>query len=681
MNAENPLLDFSGLPRFAEIRPEHVEPAVDALLAENRAGLAQLLAQPGPYTWANLIEPLEAMQDRLNRAWGPVGHLNAVMNSEALRAAYNACLPKLSAYYTEYNQNEALYRATQAIRDGDEFARLDAAQRKVIDDSLRDFRLAGIALPAEKKARYGEIVQELSLLGAKFSEHVLDATQAWSLHLDSENRLAGLPASALGLARQAAAARGLDGWLLTLEFPSYQPVMSYAQDRSLRESLYFAYATRAAGNFPAGAQWDNTAVVGRILELRHELARLLDFPDYAQYSLATKMADDPATVLDFLRDLGARARPQAGREFEELSAFARERLGLEKLEAWDVGYASEQLKQARYAISDEELRPYFPETSVVPGLFQLVEKLFGVSIRAADKVEVWHPDVRAYDIFAADGALRARFYFDLYARANKRGGAWMDSAIARRRTADGLQLPVAYMVCNFTPPVGDDPALFTHAEVQTLFHEFGHGLHHMLTTVDYAAVSGISGVEWDAVELPSQFMENFCWERVTLDLIAGHYRTREPIPEALYERMIAAKNFQSAMITVRQLEFGLFDLRLHREYDPARGARVLELLEEVRDEVAVVRPPAFNRYPMSFSHIFAGGYAAGYYSYKWAEVLSADAFGAFEEAGVFDAETGCRFLTEILEVGGSRPALESFMAFRGRRPEIDALLRHSGIAA
>ena len=681
MNAENPLLDFSGLPRFAEIRPEHVEPAVDALLAENRAGLAQLLAQPGPYTWANLIEPLEAMQDRLNRAWGPVGHLNAVMNSEALRAAYNACLPKLSAYYTEYNQNEALYRATQAIRDGDEFARLDAAQRKVIDDSLRDFRLAGIALPAEKKARYGEIVQELSLLGAKFSEHVLDATQAWSLHLDSENRLAGLPASALGLARQAAVARGLDGWLLTLEFPSYQPVMSYAQDRSLRESLYFAYATRAAGNFPAGAQWDNTAVVGRILELRHELARLLDFPDYAQYSLATKMADDPATVLDFLRDLGARARPQAGREFEELSAFARERLGLEKLEAWDVGYASEQLKQARYAISDEELRPYFPETRVVPGLFQLVEKLFGVSIRAAEGVEVWHPDVRAYDIFGADGALRARFYFDLYARANKRGGAWMDSAIARRRTADGLQLPVAYMVCNFTPPVGDDPALFTHAEVQTLFHEFGHGLHHMLTTVDYAAVSGISGVEWDAVELPSQFMENFCWERVTLDLIAGHYRTREPIPEALYERMIAAKNFQSAMITVRQLEFGLFDLRLHREYDPARGARVLELLEEVRDEVAVVRPPAFNRYPMSFSHIFAGGYAAGYYSYKWAEVLSADAFGAFEEAGVFDAETGCRFLTEILEVGGSRPALESFMAFRGRRPEIDALLRHSGIAA
>ena len=681
MNAENPLLDFSGLPRFAEIRPEHVEPAVDALLAENRAGLAQLLAQPGPYTWANLIEPLEAMQDRLNRAWGPVGHLNAVMNSEALRAAYNACLPKLSAYYTEYNQNEALYRATQAIRDGDEFARLDAAQRKVIDDSLRDFRLAGIALPAEKKARYGEIVQELSLLGAKFSEHVLDATQAWSLNLDSENRLAGLPASALGLARQAAVARGLDGWLLTLEFPSYQPVMSYAQDRSLRESLYFAYATRAAGNFPAGAQWDNTAVVGRILELRHELARLLDFPDYAQYSLATKMADDPATVLDFLRDLGARARPQAGREFEELSAFARERLGLEKLEAWDVGYASEQLKQARYAISDEELRPYFPETSVVPGLFQLVEKLFGVSIRAAEGVEVWHPDVRAYDIFGADGALRARFYFDLYARANKRGGAWMDSAIARRRTADGLQLPVAYMVCNFTPPVGDDPALFTHAEVQTLFHEFGHGLHHMLTTVDYAAVSGISGVEWDAVELPSQFMENFCWERVTLDLIAGHYRTREPIPEALYERMIAAKNFQSAMITVRQLEFGLFDLRLHREYDPARGARVLELLEEVRDEVAVVRPPAFNRYPMSFSHIFAGGYAAGYYSYKWAEVLSADAFGAFEEAGVFDAETGCRFLTEILEVGGSRPALESFMAFRGRRPEIDALLRHSGIAA
>lgn len=679
---DNPLLQFTGLPPFAAIRPEHVEPAIDALLAQNRAELAQLLAQPEAFTWDNLVAPLEELQDRLNRVWGPVGHLNAVMNSDALRAAYNACLPKLSAYYTEYNQNEALYRATQSLRDNSRvWDGLDAVQRKIIEDSLRDFRLAGVALPEDKKARYGQIAQELSQLGAKFSENVLDSTHAFSRHITDVTELAGLPESALALAKQTAQQRGLDGWLLTLEFPSYLPVMNYAEDRRLREAMYAAYATRAAENFPAGAQWDNTATVARILELRHEMARLLDFPDYAEYSLATKMAESAGQVIDFLRDLSRRAKPQAEHEVAELQRFASTELGLDKLESWDVGYASEKLKLRRYSISDEELRPYFPQTRVVPGLFALVERLFGVSIRENHEVEVWHPDVHAYDIFGSDGELRAQFYFDLYARPHKRGGAWMDSAIARRRTRNGLQLPVAYMVCNFTPPVGGQPALFTHGEVETLFHEFGHGLHHMLTKVDYASVSGISGVEWDAVELPSQFMENFCWEREALDLIAGHWQSGEHLPDALYERMLAAKNFQSAMMTVRQLEFGLFDLRLHREYEPARGPRLLELLAQVRDEVAVVQPPAYNRYPLSFSHIFAGGYAAGYYSYKWAEVLSADVFAAFEEAGVFDSNTGRRFLGEILEVGGSRPAIESFKAFRGREPRIDALLRHSGIAA
>ncbi len=677
----NPLLDSADLPPYAAIRPEHVEPAIDRLLADNRADIERLLATDTAYTWDSLIRPLEGLEDRLNKAWSPVNHLHSVLDSEALRAAYNACLPKLSAYSTELGQHEGLYRAYRQIADGAEYARLDPAQRKVIDDALRDFRLSGIALPPEQRARYKDIQQELAQLSAKFSENVLDATQAWTRHLTDEARLAGLPDSARALARQTAQQRGLDGWLLTLELPSYLPVLNYADDRELRREMYDAYCTRASDRGPNAGQWDNGPPMERILALRHELARLLGFRDYTEYSLATKMADSPDQVLAFLADLAGRARPQAQKELDELRDFARDQFGIGQLETWDIGYYSEKLRQHRYQLSQEELRPYFPITRVLPGLFAVAEKLFGMSIRPLDGVEVWHPDVRAHEIVDAAGHRRGRFYLDLYARPHKRGGAWMDGCLARRLTDDGPRLPAAYMVCNFTPPVGDDPALLTHNDVITLFHEFGHGLHHLLTTVNYLPVAGIHGVEWDAVELPSQFLENWCWSREALALLAGHYRTGEPLPEELYRRMLAAKHFQAGIFMVRQLEFGLFDFRLHREFDPARGGRVLEVLDDVRRQVAVIVPPDYNRFANAFTHIFSGGYAAGYYSYKWAEVLSADAFSAFEENGIFDAATGERFRRSVLEVGGSRPALASFVEFRGREPEIEPLLRLSGIAA
>lgn len=677
----NPLLDSADLPPYAAIRPEHVEPAIDRLLADNRADIERLLATDTAYTWDSLIRPLEGLEDRLNKAWSPVNHLHSVLDSEALRAAYNACLPKLSAYSTELGQHEDLYRAYRQIADGAEYARLDPAQRKVIDDALRDFRLSGIALPPEQRARYKDIQQELAQLSAKFSENVLDATQAWTRHLTDEARLAGLPDSARALARQTAQQRGLDGWLLTLELPSYLPVLNYADDRELRREMYDAYCTRASDRGPNAGQWDNGPPMERILALRHELARLLGFRDYTEYSLATKMAGSPDQVLAFLADLAGRARPQAQKELDELRDFARDQFGIGQLETWDIGYYSEKLRQHRYQLSQEELRPYFPITRVLPGLFAVAEKLFGMSIRPLDGVEVWHPDVRAHEIVDAAGHRRGRFYLDLYARPHKRGGAWMDGCLARRLTDDGPRLPAAYMVCNFTPPVGDDPALLTHNDVITMFHEFGHGLHHLLTTVNYLPVAGIHGVEWDAVELPSQFLENWCWSREALALLAGHYRTGEPLPEELYRRMLAAKHFQAGIFMVRQLEFGLFDFRLHREFDPARGGRVLEVLDDVRRQVAVIVPPDYNRFANAFTHIFSGGYAAGYYSYKWAEVLSADAFSAFEENGIFDAATGERFRRSVLEVGGSRPALASFVEFRGREPEIEPLLRLSGIAA
>ena len=677
----NPLLALRGLPPFTAINPEHVEPAIDEVLSDNRAAIARLLDSRQAYTWSNLVEPLEDLANRLRRVWSPVGHMNSVVNSPELRAAYNACLPKLSDYATELGQNERLYQAYQAIADGGEWSRLDIAQKKIIDNALRDFRLSGVALPTDKKARFKVVMQELSNLHAKFEENLLDATNAWHKQIADVRELAGLPAGALGLMAQTAKQRYMEGWVLTLEFPSYIPVITYADNRDLRREMYEAYVTRASDAGPHAGRWDNTPVMEKILALRHESAQLLGFNNYAEYSIAPKMAQSTEQVLGFLTDLAERSLALAKNELEEVRAFAREYHRQNELEAWDIGYYSEKLRQHRYAISKEDLKPYFPEQRVVTGMFQVVNRLYGLDIRELANVEVWHPSVRFFEICDAEGKLRGQFYLDLYARPNKRGGAWMDECISRKFDAKKTQTPVAYLTCNFSPPVGDDPALFTHDEVLTLFHEFGHGLHHMLTKVDYPSVAGISGVPWDAVELPSQFMENWCWQREALDLIAGHYQSGAPLPEDLFHKMLAAKNFQVGMQMVRQLEFSLFDFRLHLEYDPASGPRVYETLNRVRDQVAVMKPPSFNRFPHSFSHIFAGGYAAGYYSYKWAEVLSSDAFAAFEEKGIFDRETGLRFLSTVLEQGGSREPMELFVAFRGREPTIDALLRHSGIAA
>ncbi len=679
---KNPLLDTDGLPRFSAIRPEHVEPAIDELLAGNRARLELVLSRDGPRTWNSVVEPLEDMEDRLVKTWSPVSHLNSVMNSSELRAVYNACLPKLSAYSTEMGQNEELFQAYRAVRERDDFVHLSAAQQRTVDNALRDFRLSGVDLPAKRKRRFKEISSRLLELAAKFEENVLDASNAWEKHVKDVAALRGLPESSLSVARQAAERKGLPGYLLTLDFPSFYAVMGHADDRALREEVYTAFSTRASDQGPHAGRWDNTGVMEEILALRHEKAELLGYANYAELSLATKMADSPVQVLDFLYDLADRARPQAERELQKLQDYGREQHGLDDLQPWDVTWLSEKLRQDRYQLSQEDLRPYFPVDRVINGLFQVVERLYEVGIReVAEQVDTWHPDVQFYEIRDADGSLRGQFYTDLYARPKKRGGAWMDVCRMRRRRRDEVQTPVAYLTCNFTPPVAGRPTLLSHDEVETLFHEFGHGLHHMLTRVDHAAVSGIAGVPWDAVELPSQFMENWCWEREALDLFAAHHQTGEPIPDDLYQRMQAARTFQSAMQMVRQLEFSLFDFRLHADYDPARGARIFETLEEVRDRVAVIRPPAWQRFPNSFSHIFAGGYAAGYYSYKWAEVLSADAFSRFEEDGIFSSEAGRAFLTHILEKGGSEDLMDLYVAFRGREPSIDALLRHSGLAA
>ncbi|MEJ2454035.1 MAG: oligopeptidase A [Candidatus Thiodiazotropha sp.] len=674
----NPLLEMEGLPAFSKITPELIEPAIDQLLAENRDAVKRLLESGQEHDWKNLVEPLELLDDRLSRAWSPVSHMNSVVNNDALRKTYNACLPKLSDYATEMGQNSALcdaYKAVAANREG-----LDAAQNKLLDNALLDFHLSGVDLPAEKKQRFKEISQALSQLTTKFEENLLDATNAWSKLITDENELAGLPDSALALAAQTARQRDhQEGWLLTLDFPSYLPVMTYADNRELRHEVYEAYATRASDQGPHAGEWDNTEVMEQILALRHEQAQLLGFANYAERSLARKMARTTDEVIHFLNDLAIRSRPQAQRELDELLAYAEDKHGMTELQAWDIGYYAEKLRQERYDISQEMLKPYFPETRVIPGMFAVVERLYGITITEIEGVDTWHPDVRFYEIRDHDNRLRGQFYLDLYARPKKRGGAWMDDCASRFVTDAVDQIPVAYLTCNFSPPVDGEPSLLTHDEVETLFHEFGHGLHHLLTRIDYPAVAGISGVAWDAVELPSQFMENWCWEKEALDLISGHVETGEPIPDDLYRRMKEAKNFQSAMMMVRQLEFSLFDFRIHLEYDPAKGGRIYEILDQVRELVAVIRPPAWNRFPHGFSHIFAGGYAAGYYSYKWAEVLSADAFSLFEERGIFDTEAGRAFLHEILEQGGSKDAMKLFVAFRGREPEIEPLLRHSGI--
>jgi oligopeptidase A len=670
---DNPLLDFSGLPRFAQIKPAHIAPAIDALLAEARAAVAHAeLASPA---WEAFVTPLEDANERLGRAWGLVAHLHAVLDSPELRAAYNANLPKVTQYWTELGQNLALFEKYRALRAAPAFAALSRERQRIVDNALRDFRLGGAELAPERKLRYAQIQDELARLGAKFAENLLDATNAWSLVVEDERRLAGLPADALEAARQPEGR----GWKFTLHMPSYLPLMQYADDRALREEMYRASATRAAefGN----PELDNTPIIARLLPLRHEAARLLGYANYADVSLVAKMADSPAQVLGFLEDLAVRARPHAERDLDELRAFAREALGLDRLEAWDIGYVSEKLRQKRYAFSDQEVKQYFPEDAVLAGMFRLVERLYDVRIQPAS-APVWHEDVRFFDLRDARGALVGQFYTDLYARDTKRGGAWMDDARGRRRLDGAVQTPVAYLNCNFPRPVGGKPALFTHDDVLTLFHEFGHCLHHLLTRVDELGVSGIAGVEWDAVELPSQFMENFCWERDVLAHMTRHVDTGEALPRALFDKMLAAKNFQSGLAMLRQIEFSVFDMRLHCDFDPAARRSALELLQEVRAQVAVMIPPDYNRFPNSFSHIFGGGYAAGYYSYKWAEVLSADAYGAFEESrSVTDAQTGARFRDEILAVGGSRPAAESFRAFRGREPDVAALLRHNGMIA
>lgn len=677
----NPLLESHELPAFGRITADIVEPAVDTVLADARAGLEDLLAANERYTWNNLVAPLEAHLDRIARVWAPVRHLHAVASTDELRAVYNRCLPKISHFYTELGQHQALHAAYRQIAEGPECQQLDETRRKAIDDALRDFRLGGVDLHEHQRQRFAAIEAELAELETRFEENVLDATQAWSKRVLNEQDLSGMGPESRGMARAAAERAGEDGWLLTLDFPLYYAVMTTADDRELRREVYDAWTTRASDQGPHGGRWDNGSVMTRILALRQEKARLLGFENYAELSLATKMVRRPDEVLGFLNDLAGRALPAGRAEIEEVRSFAAERLGIDDLQAWDIAYAADKLKQDRFAISDEALKPYFPAPRVVDGLFRVVGQLYGLSFEAVPEVEVWHPDVSYYRLLDADGQERGGFYLDLYARPDKRGGAWMDECVTRMRREDGLQKPVAFLTCNLSPPVGDRPALFTHDEVLTLFHEFGHGLHHLMTLVDVPSLAGISGVEWDAVELPSQLMENWCWERESLDLIASHVDTGAPLPDDLLEPLRSSRNFHAALALLRQVEFSLFDFRLHCELQEPAIEDIQALLTEVRDSVAVVRPPEYNRFAHGFGHIFAGGYAAGYYSYKWAEILSADAFGAFEESGVLDRSTGERFLHAFLERGGSRPALDSFRDFRGREPDSSALLRQSGLAA
>ena len=707
--SNNPLLDFSGLARFSEIRPEHVKPAIDTLLDKTRAVVAELEKPADDVTWENFVEPLEDASEKLGRAWGIVGHLNSVVDTPELRAAYNEAEPKLVEFWTAVSQNLALFDKYKALKAGPHYAALSAERKKVIENALRDFRLGGAELPEEQKKRFAEIQEEHAALTTRFSENVLDATNDFVLLVEDEAELAGLPDDAKRAARAAAEADGKSGFKFTLHFPSFFPILQYADNRALRARVYRANVTKASllgEDFSKRVEWDNTANIDHILRLRREEAQLLGFDNYAQLSLVPKMAQSPQQVIAFLEDLGHRARPFAENDLAELRAFAAEQLNLPQLEAWDVPYASEKLREQRYAFSEQEVKQYFPEPKVTGGLFHLVQQLFDVRI-TADSAPGWHPDVRFFKIekavAGAPGGYQpvGQFYLDLYARAGKQGGAWMDSARSRRLVAGGgVQTPIAYLTCNFTAPATVNgvvqPALLTHDEVITLFHEFGHGLHHMLTRVGEIGVSGISGVEWDAVELPSQFMENFCWEWDVLSHMTAHSETGEPLPRALYDKMIAAKNFQSGMQMLRQVEMSLFDMRLHDNAKQSGNGQtdVQQVLDEVRAEFSVMQAPPFNRYQNAFSHIFAGGYAAGYYSYKWAEVLSADAYAAFEEAGalldnaegnakgnVISIEAGRKFHDEILAVGGSRPAIESFKAFRGREPSIDALLRHSGMAA
>lgn len=675
----NPLLTSFTLPPFSAIKPEHVVPAVTKALEDCRAAVETAVAKGAPYTWESLVQPLAEVDDRLGRLFSPVSHLNSVKNSPELREAYEQTLPLLSEYSTWVGQHEGLYQAYRNLKEHS-YEGLSLAQKKAVDNSLRDFELSGIGLSPEKQKRYGEIAARLSELGSKYSNNVLDATMGWSKLIADESELSGLPESALAAAKAQAEAKEQQGWLLTLDIPSYLPVMTYCDTPALREELYRAYSTRASDQGPNAGKWDNSEVMAEELALRHELAQLLGFASYADKSLATKMAENVEQVTGFLTDLAQRARPQAEKELQQLRAFAKKEHGVDELQPWDLTYYGEKQKQHLYTINDEQLRPYFPEERALSGLFEVVKRIYGITAQERKDVDVYHPDVRFFDLFDESGELRGSFYLDLYAREHKRGGAWMDDCVGQMRKADGsLQKPVAYLTCNFNRPLAGKSALFTHNEVTTLFHEFGHGLHHMLTRIETPGVSGINGVPWDAVELPSQFMENWCWEPEALAFISGHYETGEPLPQALLDKMLAAKNYQAALFILRQLEFGLFDFRLHAEFDPAKGAQILEMLQEIKKQVAVVPGPSWGRFPHAFSHIFAGGYAAGYYSYLWADVLAADAYSRFKDDGIFNRETGQSFLDNILTRGGSEEPMALFRRFRGREPQLDAMLDHYGI--
>lgn len=678
---ENPLLDLTGLPRFAEIEPHHVEPALDALLAENRAQIKKLATQSDRADWKDFVVPLVLIEERLDRLWATVSHLNAVCDSEDLRRAYEVALEKWTTYQTEVSQNRDLFAGFKRINESGELDRLDLAKQKTVSNAIRDFRLGGVELEGTARQRFAEIATELAAFSNRFEQNLLDATDGWHLDLTAEPDLEGLPESARALARQTAELAGIEGWRFTLQAPAFIPFMMFSSRRELRREMYHAYVTRASDCGPNAGRWDNSVVMDRILELRSEQATLLGYDQYVDYALVTRMATTSANVQIFLDDLVDRTRSHARKDFDELAKFIAQEAPDTELEVWDLPYWSERLRQSQYQFSQEEVRPYFPLPRVLEGMFDVVRQLFGIVVRpAAATPQVWHPDAMFFEILDDAATVRGQFYLDAYARTNKRGGAWMADCIGRYRKPDGsLQTPVALLTCNFSPPVDDKPSLLTHEDVLTLFHEFGHGLHHMLTKVDEPAVAGINGVPWDAVELPSQFLENWCWERAALDLISGHFESGERLPAELLQNLRDARNFQSGLQMVRQLEYSVFDLRLHSDETPGKQS-IQDVLDEVRRDVAVVQPPSFNRFQHSFSHIFAGGYAAGYYSYKWAEVLSADAFGRFEEQGLFDRDSGKAFLTEILEQGGVRDPLAMFVAFRGREPSVDTLLRHLGLA-
>jgi oligopeptidase A len=678
--AVQPLLQGGGLPDFSRIRPSDAEPAIETLLVEARALVAHLASPEIPATWQDFAAPLAEGLAALAWAWGIVGHLHAVRDDSAWRAAHEAILPEISRFYSELGQNAALFAKYRTIRASADFSRLNAGKQRVIDNEIRDFRLSGAELATAEKARFLDIQERLSWLAARFSENVLDATNAFRLRITNEADLAGLPPEVVMAARSDAEAAGETGWHITLRAPSYLPFMQYAENRALRERLYRAYATRAAEFPDSGSlpEWDNTPLIREMLALRQEEARLLGYRHPAEVALVHRMVTSEAEVLAFLRDLAARAKPFAEKDLRELSAFAAEHLGLARLAAWDIAFASERLREARHAFSEQEARRYFRADKVIAGLFNVLHRLYGISI-LEDSAPVWDEAVRFYRVENQAGSVQGYFYLDLYARSSKRGGAWMDAACHRACTRTGVTLPVAYIVCNFAAPLPTQSATLTHDEVQTLFHEAGHGFHHLLTRVEEHGISGIDGVEWDAVELPSQLMENFCWEWEVLREMTAHVETGASLPHELFDKMQAARNFQSGMACVRQIEFALFDMLFYGDFSPDEEDP-LALLKKVREEVAVLIPPDWQRFPQSFSHIFGGGYAAGYYSYKWAEVLSADAYAAFEETGnVLDATTGQRFLDEILAVGGSRPALASFVAFRGRLPSQTAFFRHNGM--